>query len=167
MGDFSENYVMGWGDDGEFNHRMNLRRHFCYHIPSAVVYHKRVKGARRYYGSVRNRWRFLLECYQLKTLILCSPALVIYEISVLLFIMKQGQIRQYLNAIRYIAENMDSIRSVRRRVQSTRLVKDRELMTSGPIFVSAEYVDSPILGFGYTVVNAFLNGYWSLIRWVL
>src|SRR5579864_8312918 len=167
VGDFNENYVMGWGDDGEFNHRMNLRRHFCYHVPSAVVYHKRVRGARRYYGSVRNRWRFLLECYQLKTLILCSPALVIYEISVLLFILKQGEIHQYLNAMRYIAKNMGSIRSVRRRVQSTRVVKDRELMTSGSIFISAEYVDSPILGFGYRAMNAFLNGYWSLIRRVL
>jgi GT2 family glycosyltransferase len=167
VGNFSENYVMGWGDDGEFNHRMNLRRHFCYHVPSAVVYHKRVTGARRYYGTVRNRWRFLLECYQMKTLILCAPALVVYEISVLLFVMKQGEIRQYLDAIRYIAENTGSIRSVRRGVQSTRLVKDRELMTSGSIFISAEYVDSPILGFGYRAMNAFLNGYWSLIRRVL
>jgi hypothetical protein len=100
-------------------------------------------------------------------LILCAPALVIYEISVLLFIMKQGEIRQYLDAMRYIAENMGSIRSVRRRVQSTRLVNDRELMTSGSIFVSAEYVDSPILGFGYKIMNAFLNGYWSLVRWAL
>jgi GT2 family glycosyltransferase len=167
VGNFSENYVMGWGDDGEFNHKMNLRRHFCYHIPSAMVCHKRVTGARRYYGSVRNRWRFLLECYQARTLILCAPALVIYEISVLLFILKQGEIRQYLEAMRYIGQNIGSIRSVRRRVQSTRLVRDRELMTSGSIFISAEYVDSPILGFGYRVMNAFLNGYWSLIRWAL
>jgi GT2 family glycosyltransferase len=42
VGNFSEDYVMGWGDDGEFHHKMNLRRRCCYHIPAAIVYHKRV-----------------------------------------------------------------------------------------------------------------------------
>ena len=43
---------------------MNLLKHFCYHIPAAVVFHKRVTGAKRYLASVRNRWRFMLEFYQ-------------------------------------------------------------------------------------------------------
>ena len=166
-GNFSENYVIGWGDDAEFNHRMNLTKHFCYHIPSAVVYHKRVKGARRYYAAVRNRWRFLLEFYQTRTLILCAPALLVYEVSVILFIAKKGEMRQYSAAMRYILANMGSIWDVRRHVQSHRLVKDRELMTSGSIFVSSEYVDSHILAVGYRVMNAFLNAYWTIIRGVL
>ncbi|HEV3218045.1 MAG TPA: glycosyltransferase [Vicinamibacterales bacterium] len=167
LGNFSEDYVMGWGDDGEFNHKMNLAGHFCYHIPSAVVYHKRVKGARRYYGTVRNRWRFLLELYQAKTLILCTPALVVYEMSVILFILKKREMRQYLTAMKYVLANIGSILSVRRHIQPKRLVNDRELMTSGSIFISSEYVDSAMLAFGYKVMNSFLNGYWLIIRGVL
>ena len=167
MGNFNENYVMGWGDDGEFNHKMNLAGHFCYHIPSAIVYHKRVKGAQRYYGTIRNRWRFLLECYQIKTLILCAPALAVYELSLILFLLKKGEVRQYLSAMKYVLANLGSILSVRRHIQSKRVMKDRELMTSGSIFIASEYVDSPILAFGYKAMNAFLNGYWSIIRPVL
>jgi GT2 family glycosyltransferase len=165
--DADDHYVMGWGDDGEFNHKMNLTGHLCYHVPSAVVYHKRVKGARRYYGTVRNRWRFLLECYQAKTLILCAPALAVYEMSVILFLLMKGEIGQYLSAIEYIVTARGSIASVRRRIQSKRRVDDKELMTSGSIFIASEYVDSPILAGGYKIMNAFLNGYWSIVRRVL
>lgn len=167
VGNFSEGYVIGWGDDAEFNHRMNLTRRFCYHIPSAVVYHKRVAGAKRYYAAVRNRWRFLFEFYQMRTLILCAPALLVYEASVVLFILKKRAFRQYVDALTFVMANMGEIRRVRRNVQSTRRVKDRDLMTSGHIFVSAEYVDSRLLAFGYTIMNAFLNGYWAIVRWAL
>ena len=47
VGNFNEGYVMGWGDDGEFNHKLNLRRRSCYHVPAAIVYHKRAQGAKR------------------------------------------------------------------------------------------------------------------------
>jgi GT2 family glycosyltransferase len=167
VGQFNEDYVMGWGDDGEFNHKMNLTRHFCYHIPTAIVYHKRVKGARRYYGTVRNRWRFLLECYQAKTLILCAPALGVYEMSLILFILNNRELRQYLRAMKYVFASMGSILSVRRFIQSKRKVNDRELMTSGSIFVASEYVDSAVLAFGYKVMNSFLNRYWSIVRRML
>jgi GT2 family glycosyltransferase len=167
MGSFNEEYVMGWGDDGEFNHKMNLAGRFCYHVPTAVVYHKRVTGAQRYYGTVRNRWRFLLECYQAKTLVLCAPALAIYEASVILFLLKKGQFHQYRRAMRYVAANLGSIRRVRAHIQSERQLKDRELMTSGSIFVASEYLDSGLLAFGYRVMNVCLNSYWSAIRGLL
>jgi hypothetical protein len=40
-------------------------------------------------------------------------------------------------------------------------------MTSGDIFIAPEYVDSRLLAFGYRLMNAFLNGYWTLVRGVL
>ena len=44
-------------------------------------------------AGVRNRWRFLLEFYQARTLILCAPALAVYEASVVLFLLKKGEFR--------------------------------------------------------------------------
>jgi GT2 family glycosyltransferase len=167
VGNFNEAYVMGWGDDGEFHHKMNLRRRYCYHIPAAIVYHKRVQGAKRYYGTVRNRWRFMLEFYQGRTLLLCAPALAVYEASLILFLLKKRELRHYRAGMSYIVDHLPEIRRTRRRVQAERLVRDRELMTSGTIFIASEYVDSRILRYGYGFLNAFLNGYWAIIRGVL
>jgi GT2 family glycosyltransferase len=167
VGNFSEGYIIGWGDDAEFNHKMNLLKHFCYHIPTAVVYHKRVTGAKRYLASVRNRWRFMLEFYQAKTLILCAPALAVYELSLILFLLKKREFRQYRAGMKFIWANRRDIRSVRRFIQKNRLMRDRELMTSGTIFIAAEYMDSVVLKLGYQAMNLFLNGYWAVIRHVL
>ncbi|HUL72559.1 MAG TPA: glycosyltransferase family 2 protein [Vicinamibacterales bacterium] len=167
VGNFSEGYIIGWGDDAEFNHKMNLLGHFCYHVPSAVVYHKRVTGAKRYLASVRNRWRFLLEFYQARTLVLCVPALAVYELSLILFLLKKREFRQYRAGMKFIWANRREIRTVRRSIQRRRVMRDRELMTSGTIFIAAEYMDSTWLAVGYRLMNAFLNGYWVLVRGLL
>jgi GT2 family glycosyltransferase len=167
VGNFSLGYVIGWGDDAEFNHKMNLLGHFCYHVPAAIVYHKRVQGAKRYYASVRNRWRFILEHYQMRTILLCAPALAVYETSLLLFLAKKRELRHYRAGMGYVLANLGPIRDVRRRIQSQRVVRDRDVMTSGDIFIAPEYVDSRLLAFGYRLMNAFLNGYWTLVRGVL
>jgi GT2 family glycosyltransferase len=167
VGNFSEGYIIGWGDDAEFNHKMNLLQHFCYHIPAAVVYHKRVTGAKRYLASVRNRWRFMLEFYQARTLVLCAPALAVYELSLILFLLKKREFRQYRAGMRFIWANRRDIRTVRRSIQRRRVMRDRDLMTSGTIFIAAEYMDSTLLVLGYRLMNAFLNGYWVLVRGVL
>ncbi len=166
-GNFSLGYIIGWGDDAEFNHKMNLLKHFCYHIPAAVVYHKRVIGAKRYLASVRNRWRFMLEFYQTRTLVLCLPALAVYELSLVLFLLKKREFRQYRAGMRFLWANRQEIRQVRRSIQRRRLMRDRDLMTSGTIFIAAEYMDSKLLVIGYRTMNAFLNGYWVLVRGLL
>jgi GT2 family glycosyltransferase len=167
VGYFNEHYVMGWGDDGEFNYKMNLMGRFCYHVPSAVVYHKRTTGAQRYYGTVRNRWRFILECYEPRTLVLCAPALLAYEIALIVFLAAKGQIRQYLKAIAYVASHRRAILAERRAVQARRLVPDRKLMTGGSIFIASEYIHGPWLAAGYWIMNRVLNGYWVLVRPIL
>ena len=164
VGWFNEEYVMGWGDDGEFNHRMNLSGRFCYHVPQAIVYHKRVSGAQRYEGTVRNRWRFIIECYELRTLVLCAPALLLYEIALVGFLAMKGALPEYLRAGRYIVGHLPSVLATRRRVQRTRRVPDRELMASGNLFIAEEYLDRRILAFGLSALDRLLNAYWSLVR---
>jgi len=167
IGFFNEEYVMGWGDDGEFNHRMNLSGRLCYHIPTAVVYHKREEGAQRYYGSIRNRWRFILECYKGKTLFFCLPAFFIYEISVFLFLLKKGAGKSYFKALFDTLRDLNSIFKTRHKVQSQRVKDDKELMTSGSIFISPEYINSKFLMVGFKSMNIVLNGYWSLARRII
>ena len=115
VGNFNEGYIIGWGGDAEFNHKINLLKHFCYHIPAAVVFHKRVTGAKRYLASVRNRWRFMLEFYQARTLVLCAPALAVYELSLILFLLKKREFRQYRAGMDFIGRTAGtSVASVAR-----------------------------------------------------
>lgn len=167
VGLFNENYVMGWGDDGEFNHRMNLAGYLCYHVPSAIVYHMRVNPAHRYYGSVRNRWRFMLETYQLRTLVLCLPAFLVYEVALLGFLLVKHAAGDYLRAMGDTLRQLPDILASRRRIQKYRRVKDVELMTSGQIFIAPEYVNVRLLSWGFGALNGFLNGYWRLVRVLL
>lgn len=164
VGNFNEDYMMGWGDDGEFNHRLNLAGRTCYHVPSAIVYHKRLTGARRYYGTIRNRWHFILECYHIRTLLLCSPAFFVYEVALFLFVCSKGAVGQYLRAMGSVVMDLSSILRVRRRIQATRQRPDSALMTSGSVFIAPEYLNSRLLKWGLTTLNTALNGYWVLVR---
>jgi len=167
VGGFNEEYVMGWGDDGEFNYRMNLSGRLCYHVPQALAFHKRVSGARRYIGSTTNRWRFILECYQLRTLLMCAPALLLYEIALAGFLVAKANLRAYFRAQVYILRNLPSILAARRATQRTRRIPDRELITSGDLFIASEYVDSGPLRVGLIALNWLLNTYWSFARVLL
>jgi GT2 family glycosyltransferase len=164
VGFFNEAYIMGWGDDGEFNHKMNLAGYRCYHVPKAICYHKRVKPAERYYGSVRNRWRFLLEMHHWKTLLFCFPALVTYEIAAFAFLVTKGSTRAYWRSIQDIFKELPEIWRTRQKIQSWRQARDSEIMTSGPIFIPAEYVNSPVLRQSLRLLNGFLDTYWRLVR---
>lgn len=166
-GNFNECYVMGWGDDGEFNHKLNLAGRLCYHVPTAVVLHARAEGARRYYGTARNRVRFVLESYQLRTLLLCAPALLVYEAALLGFMARERALGEYLRAVREALGELGSIRRVRREIQSRRRRRDVEFMTSGSIFVAPEYLDSRWLAAGLRALNAFLDAYWAGVRRLL
>lgn len=164
IGYFNESYAMGWGDDGEFNHKMNLSGNFCYHVPSAIVYHQREDAAGRVYGGLRNRWQFLLECYRWRTLILCLPALVAYEAAVVLFLLSKGSAGDYFRAVKYIVSNLGSILATRRKVQSLRELNDGELLDHAPIYIANGFLNKAILRFGYKLLDSFLGGYWLLVR---
>jgi GT2 family glycosyltransferase len=164
QGGFDEAYAMGWGDDGEFNHRLNMTGNRCYHVPTAVVVHKRSEAARRYYGTVRNRVRFLLTCYSLRTLLLCAPALVVYEIALGAFLSSQGAFGQYIRGWRDALAALGSIRAERRRVQAARRVRDSELMGAGPVFIATDYVRSWPLAAGARLLSFVLDAYWRGVR---
>ncbi len=164
VGFFNEEYLLGWGDDGEINHKLNLFGYRCYHVPRSVVLHKRFESSKRYLAAVRNRLRFIFEMYYWRTIILALPAFAVYEVSVFAFLAMKGGLRDYFRGWAYFVTHLPDILRVRRRIQSTRRLKDSEVMGAGDIFVYSDYVDSPILAVGYRAMNAFLNAYWVLIR---
>lgn len=163
-GGFNEDYLLGWGDDGELNHRLHLFGHCCYHVPRAVVLHRRQHGSRRFYAGVLNRWRFILETYHLKTILLSLPAMIVYELAVLAFLLGHRRIGDYFRALLNTLRRIPSILHTRRRVQRRRQVRDGRLMGAEDIFVYRDYVTSRPALLAYRALNGFLAGYWRCIR---
>ncbi|WP_028580365.1 glycosyltransferase family 2 protein [Desulfogranum japonicum] len=164
LGWFNEAYPMGWGDDGEFNHKLNMAGLNCYHIPKSVVIHKRHSASKRYMGSVSNRWRFLLEMYSVKTLVLISPALIFYEIPLFLFLVMKKRPGDYFRGMWHMTTRLPGILRERKKIQFHRRVADRELMGCGDIFVYTDDMSSKILQLGYNFLNKALFFYWRIIR---
>jgi GT2 family glycosyltransferase len=164
IGFFDEDYVMGWGDDGEFHHRLNLLGFKCYSVPEALVYHKAIRSNPRIYGSIRNRWLMIIQTYSLKTIVLISPALFVYEFVFFLFLIIKGAYREYFRAMNDVIKNLNKIIEKRKKIQSTRTVPDEELMDAGLIYVSDELANSRFFEIGAAFLNLFFNLYWRAIK---
>ena len=164
FGWFNESFLLGWGDDGEFNHKLNLAGLKCYNVPLSVVIHKRDVASKRYLAAVTNRWRFILEMYAMKTLLLTIPALLLYEAAVFMFLVTNGAIGEYFKGVKLVAMDFGSIRKSRKRIQLSRKVPDKELMGGGELFVYEEEMSSRFLFYGHKVLSSILEGYWWLIR---
>ncbi len=164
VGYFNEEYLLGWGDDGELNYKLNLTGYRCYQVPDAVVLHKRGESSKRYLAAVRNRLRFILEMYQWRTIMLALPAFAVYEIALISFLVIKDAGKDYFRGWAYFVRHLPEILRVRRKIQTRRVKRDSETMGSGDIFVYSDYVDGKVLAFGYHWLNKFLNAYWRLIR---
>lgn len=164
VGYFNDKYLLGWGDDGELNHKLHLHGYECYHVPKAVVFHKRDTSSKRYQAATQNRLRFILEMYQLRTILLALPAFMLYEFSLLGFLATKGAWRDYLRGWRTFVSDIPEVLQVRKRLQSSRRVPDRQLMGAGDIFIYSDEISNKVLEHGYRLLNAVLSGYWFLIR---
>lgn len=165
---FDENYSLGWGDDGEFYYRLKLTGYRTLYVPEAVCFHrsKEELGLRHYraYGQVKNRWHFLLSTYQLKTLILIIPALIVYEIFLLLFMTLKGIPHLYFKGNIDVIRGLNRILKKRKVIQTTRREPDRELLTTGDMYISPLLIRNPILKMGTRLLNGFFNGYWKVVK---
>ncbi len=90
-----------------------------------------------------------------------------YEVALAGFLTAKGALGDYMRAGAYILRNLPAILATRRTVQQARRMPDRQLMTSGDLFVVGEYVDSGPLRVGLTALNWLLNTYWSFARVLL
>jgi GT2 family glycosyltransferase len=164
IGFFDEDYGMGWGDDGEFHHKIRLAGFGCYSVPNAVVYHKRVEGANRVSGTVRNRWYIITETYSLKTLVLLAPALLLYEAALFSFLCLKGQRRQYLRSMREVCRRIPHLLKKRSGLQKSRQISDRDLLVGGPIYIRENLVEKAYLRISMVVLNGIFEGYWRLVK---
>ncbi len=161
-------FVIGWGDDGEFHHRMNIAGYRCYNVPQAMVYHPRKKAPFATMAHIKNRWWIILTSYAGRTILLLAPIFLIYEIVVLFFLLSKGGLGCYFLAIKDIWLHRKAIMESRKRTQSLRRISDRELLSGGDLFTSTRHVGrNPFTGMGLRLFNGMLAGYWYVVRRLL
>lgn len=171
VGGFDENYMMGWGDDGEFYHRLMLAGFKCLYVPTAFAYHEdklhRIRQS-RVLAQTYNRWLFILTHYSTYTIILLIPAFIIYEIMQFLFLSYKRMLFLYLKANTLVLKSLPMILSKRRKIQAMRVVSDKDVLFSGTIFVSPSLLEKTgFLKSFLELINCFFDKYWKVVKKVI
>lgn len=166
---FDEEYMSGWGDDGEFYQRLMLAGYKCLYVPTAIAYHedKPFNHTRSYRvaGQIYNRWQFILTHYSGLTLILLAPVLVLYEFMQLVFLIFKGMLHLYAKSNIMVLKDILLFLKKRKDIQGLRVVSDRDVLSTGVIYVSPSLLKkNRLLRRSLKVTCDFFDLYWKLIK---
>ncbi len=175
-GGFNEDYFF-YFEDLEFMLRLAARGHDFICEAGALVYHDRGEGTpglsfrgagayppRRAYLSMRNRWLTILSHYRTRTLLLLLPALVLYEMAVVVFALTRGWGSQWLKAWVWNLRNVRGIAQRRRVARGLRVRSDRELLVGGPLPLAPGLIQGRVPGAAVSILSSVLDGYWRTVR---
>lgn len=140
---FDESFFFNY-EDHDFGFRCSLSGRRIISVPAAVCYHGpgteglsyRKNGTytdRRVYYLIRNRWQILLKDYQLRTLVVLSPILILFEICQFGGMVAKGWGVQWLKSAWWIVTHLPRILHKRREVQRTRRLSDMGLFDICPL----------------------------------
>lgn len=174
-----EELMFFYFEDLEFMLRMRGRGHRFACEPAAEVFHDRGGGtaglsfrgqgkqrypSRRVYFSTRHRWLCMLIHYRLRTLVLLSPALLVYELASLVLVVARGWLWPWLRAAWWVVTHAGTVWRKRRAAQRRRVVPDRELLSGGPLPLAPGVIGNRWVAGAIGGLSGGLNAYWRLIR---
>ena len=164
VGGLDEDFIFGWAD-GDFTFRLTICGAPCFVDSRAICYHmKRSRGMKWVRFQVRNRWWFILKHYDLRTLWLALPAILLYQTCAGLFFLMKGQGRACLLGHWDALRSLRSVWRKRRVIMGLKCRRDREALSGGPVEFPGAVRESRSLRALAGIVNALLSGYWKLIR---
>jgi GT2 family glycosyltransferase len=159
---FAENLALGWMDDGDLHHRLHLFGYRCLSVPDAVVIHQRVRKVSRAYGQIHNRWFLLLSHYELRTLMVLAPALVVFELLLIAFMALSGEVGNYVRALRDVIAELPQIRALRRSVQQQRRLRDKQLLSALDLDLPRHLRDRRTIVTAFRWLSAGFRCYWLI-----
>lgn len=164
-------------EDHDFGVRARIAGYTLWIEPAATVLHgsgtpglsyrpgQRASEQRIYY-LVKNRWIVIGKCYATRTLILLAPALLVYELMQLAWLLRHGHGRVWWRALRELTRQRRHVFAARRKVQGGRRSRDATILRDSPLpFTKHVRQQGPryLLPWG----ERLLRGYWHLVRnWV-
>ncbi len=123
-------YFFMYVDDSDLAWRMRMGGRRVRYCPDAVVVHDYEfdKGARKWFYLERNREWALLSNLRPGTLALLAPVLVMTELAVLARAIREGWLREKLQAWVSLLSQVPELLRWRRSVQAARSVSDRRVL---------------------------------------
>lgn len=165
-------------EDHDFGVRAVLAGHTLWIEPKARVSHGSgtpglsyrpgsTPSAKRLYYLTLNRWIVIKKCYSLKTLILLSPALVLFELMQIAWLASQGQVRVWAQACKTYVRRRPQLREARAVTQRGRRVRDGEILREAQLPMTRHTRNSFVGRYLAPCADLILRGYWRMIRsWV-
>jgi len=164
IGGYDESFHFG-KTDGDFSFRLSGAGETIYTVPKAVVYHRmKPRGISQVHRQVRNRWALILKSYAWRTVILLIPALLLYELSLMVFMAAKGGLGHYLKGNIRLLGDLPGILRERRRVQKHKRCRDRDLLSGGGMNIRHDLVKNPLVRHAHRLLDTVLRAYWSCIR---
>ena len=166
VGLFDEEFWM-YNEDQDLGWRIWLNGWKCVLAPEAVVYHKYefAKSIKQYYWMDRNRLIAIIKNYHIFSFLLILPALLVMELGLVIFSLKQGWFKLKLKVWLYFLnpKNWLYLLKARRKSQVLRKVKDEDIvkMFSGKIWYQE------IGDWKLKLVNPIFQIYWWIIKKII
>lgn len=165
-------------EDHDFGVRARLAGHALWIEPKARVSHGSgtpglsyrpgsTPSTKRLYYLTLNRWIVIKKCFALKTLLLLSPALVLFELMQFAWLASQGNARVWVQACKTYVQRRPRLREARADTQRGRRVRDGEILREAKLPMTRHTRDSFAGRYLAPCADIILRGYWRLIRrWV-
>jgi GT2 family glycosyltransferase len=174
---FDPTFIFNY-EDHDFGVRTRIAGHAVLAVPDATVLHGegtaglsfrqgRERSPIRVYCLIRNRWRILLQSFQLRSLLLLAPCLVVYEVVQLAGVAKKGWLGIWLRAAGWMLANPGTILRRRREVQRARRVSDRAFLVGGPLPFTPGLAAGGIERLIRDGLDRLVGGYWRVVRRLL
>ena len=109
----------------------------------------------------------ILIHYRLTTMAVLSPALLAYELLMVLFALRLGYFGSWVQSWRWQIANWPVISERRARTQAARKRSDADLLSAGPIPVAPGVVRSRLMDHALSGLSVAFDLYWRLARPIL
>lgn len=171
---FDATFIFNY-EDHDFGVRTRVLGHRVLAVPAATCLHGegtaglsfregRERSPIRIYCLIRNRWRILLQSFQLRTLVLLMPCLAVYELFQLAGAARKGWLGVWLRAAGWMIANPGIVLRRRREVQRSRRTPDRDILQGGPLPFTPGLAAGGTERAARAGLDRFVAGYWRLVR---
>lgn len=175
-GGFDESYFF-YFEDLEFSLRMRTLGYSIVCESKAIVHHDQGLGTpllsfrantpyptRRAFFNIRHRLMTLLIHYRLRTLMVLSPALMLYELAVFAIVIKRGWLPIWWKAVVSIFRSKHYIFARRIFVSKHRRRLDRELLSGGDLPFAHGFIQNRMEQMAVRALSLILNSYWRIVK---
>lgn len=164
IGLFDEDFFM-YHEDVDFSWRARLAGYKIISVPEAKVWHKYSfsQNPRKFYFFERNRGKFVLKNYSLKTILLLSPIIIISELLSLLYLALTLKPGVKLSAWWDNLVNFWGTIKKRRTIQSQRKISDKILFSLSTCKLDFSEMNNPI----FKIASIGSKIYWRIVGWAI